>query len=110
MARMEYQKITNLLNKTNDQPSKFRTRKCVEVNDYTNNGKDNPDSLIRFNTTMLKSSLCDYSDTYILVEGTIKIVRDGADEPVQRVHKRNNQLTFKNCSPFTNFFSQMDHT
>ena len=26
----------------------------------------------RFKTTMLKSSLCDYSDTYILVKGRIK--------------------------------------
>lgn len=58
---------------TNDQPSKFRTRKWVEVNDYTNNGKYGPDSSIRFNITMLKSRIYDDSDTYILVQKPIRI-------------------------------------
>ena len=30
---MEYQKIINLLENTPNQPSKFRTKSCVEVND-----------------------------------------------------------------------------
>ena len=47
---IEYQKITNFLNKTNDQPSKFKTRKQVEVNRFTNNGEYNPDSQIKFNS------------------------------------------------------------
>ena len=62
---MEYQKLINLLDKTPNQPSKFRTRNLIEINDQsrvvynTNSGN-------RFKTTMLKSSLCYYSDAYIL--------------------------------------------
>ena len=70
---MEYQKIANLLddNKSN-QPSKFRTKNWVEINDESR-GTYNVNSQIKFKTTMLKSSLCDYSDAYILVKGTITI-------------------------------------
>ena len=57
---MEYQKIANLLNDESNQPSKFRTRTWVEINDesrgiYTCND-------IRFKTAMLRSNLCDYAD------------------------------------------------
>ena len=70
---MEYQKIANLLddNKSN-QPSKFRTKNWVEINDESR-GTYNVNSQIKFKTTMLKSSLCDYSDAYILVKETIRI-------------------------------------
>ena len=62
---MEYQKIANLLDSAPNQPSKFRTRNWVEINDeskvtYTSND-------IKFKTTMLRSNLCDYADSYILV-------------------------------------------
>ena len=60
---MEYQKIANLID---DQPSKFRTRNLVEINDESR-GAYNVNSQIKFKTTMLKSSLCDYSDAYILL-------------------------------------------
>ena len=68
---MEYKKFANLLddNKSN-QPSNFRTKNWVEINDESR-GTYNVNSqikfkttmLIKFKTTMLKSSLCDYSDT-----------------------------------------------
>ena len=76
---MEYQKIANLLddNKSN-QPSKFRTKNWVEINDESR-GTYNVNSQIKFKTTMLKSSLCDYSDAYILVKGTITIAGAGDD-------------------------------
>ena len=60
---MEYQKI-NLLENTPNQPIKFRTKKCVEINDESR-GTYNTNSQIRFKTSMLRSSLCDYSDAYI---------------------------------------------
>ena len=63
---MEYQKITNLLDNASNQPSKFRTKNWVEIN-YEFGGGDDANSQIKFKTTMLKSSLCDYSDAYILV-------------------------------------------
>ena len=39
---------------------------------------------------MLKSSLCDYSDTYILVKGTIIITEAGADAPARQADERDN--------------------
>ena len=68
---MEYQKIINLLENTPNQPSKFRTKNWVEVNDESRvTYKAN--SEIRFKTSMLRSSLCDYSDVYILVSVNYK--------------------------------------
>ena len=67
---MEYQKITNLIDDTSNQPSKFRTKNWVEINDESR-GTYSVNSQIKFETTMLKSSLCDYSDAYIIVKGTV---------------------------------------
>ena len=69
---MEYQKIANLIDDASNQPSKFRTKNWVEINDESR-GTYNVNSQIKFKTTMLKSSLCDYSDAYILVKGRITI-------------------------------------
>ena len=60
---MEYQKIINLLENTPNQPSKFKINKLVEINNDSR-GTNNTGSQIRFKTTMLKSSLCDYSYAY----------------------------------------------
>ena len=57
---MEYQKIINLLDDTTNQPSKFRTRDWVEINDESKVRYDN--SNIRFNPSMISSNLCAYSD------------------------------------------------
>ena len=57
---MEYQKIINLLDDTTNQPSKFRTRDWVEINDESKVRYDN--SNIRFKTSMISSNLCAYSD------------------------------------------------
>ena len=54
---MEYQKIANLIDgNTPNQPSKFRTRNWIEINDESK-GKYNINSQIKFKTTMLKSCL-----------------------------------------------------
>ena len=71
---MEYQKIANLIDGTSNQPSKFRTKNWVEINDESR-GTYNVNSQIKIKTTMLKSSLCDY----ILVKGTITITGAGDD-------------------------------
>ena len=75
---MEYQKITNLVDDSSNKTSKFRTKNSIEINDESR-GTYNDDKQIRFKTTMLKSSLCDYSDAYILVKGKITITGAGAD-------------------------------
>ena len=69
---MEYQKIANLIDDTSNQPSKFITRNWVEISDESR-GAYNVNSQIKFKTTMFKSSLCHYSDAYILVKGTISV-------------------------------------
>ena len=74
---MEYQKVINLLDNTPNQPSKFRTKNWVEINDYSHR-MYNTYSQIKFKTTMLKSSLCDYSDAYILVKATISVANTAA--------------------------------
>ena len=84
---MEYQKIANLIDNASNQPSKFRTRNWVEINDESR-GAYNVNSQIKFKTTMLKSSLCDYSDAYILVKGTIIIAGAGADAAARQADER----------------------
>ena len=63
---MEYQEVMNLLENTPNQPSKFRTKNWVVVNDESC-GTYNVNSQIKFKNSMLMSCLCDYSDAYILV-------------------------------------------
>ena len=75
---MEYQKIANLIDDTSNQPSKFRTKNWVEINDESR-GANNAASQIKFKTTMLKSGLSDYRDAYILVKGTISVNNTAAD-------------------------------
>ena len=107
---MEHQKIVNLLgDKTSNKPSKFRTKNLVQINDETR-GTYNINSQIKFKTTMLKSILCDYSDAYILVKGTITIAGAGDDPAVRQADERDKGLMFKNCAPFTNCISEINNT
>ena len=119
---MEYQEITNLLDKevglsASNQPSKFRTRNWVEITDesretYTSN-------YIKFETTMLRSNLCDYADAYILVNETITITWDagpakGRTEAqllaARLADDRDEGVAFKNCAPFTKCIRRINNT
>ena len=75
---MEYQKTANLLNDDSNKPSKFRTKISVEINDDSR-GTYSSGKQIRFKTAMLRSSLCDYSDAYILVKGNITVNNTAAE-------------------------------
>ena len=105
---MEYQKISNLLDTESNQPSKFRTRNWVEINDESRGTYTSND--IKFKTTMLRSNLCDYADAYILVKGTITITGAGDDDASKRLHERNKGVIFKNCAPFTKCVSRINNT
>ena len=59
---------------------------------------------------MLMTTLCDYSDTYVLVRGTITITGVGNDDAVRQVDERNKRAIFKNCAPFTNCISEINNT
>ena len=105
---MEYQKIANLIDdNTLNQPSKFIARHWIEINDKSR-GVYNVNSQIKFKTTMLKSSLCDYSDAYILVKGTISINNTAAQGAA--ANNINKKVIFKNCAPFTNCISEINNT
>ena len=105
---MEYQKIANLLDSASNQPSKFRTRNWVEINDESRGTYTSND--IKFKTTMLRSNLCDYADAYILVKGTITITGAGDDDAAKRLDERNKGVIFKNCAPFTKCISRINNT
>ena len=104
---MEYQKIANLIDDTSNQPSKFRTKNWVEINDESR-GAYKVNSQIKFKTTMSKSSLRDYSDAYILVKGTISVNNTAVDGAA--ANNTNKKAIFKNCAPFTNCISQINNT
>ena len=67
-----------MLNDEPNKPSKFRTRNWVEINDESR-GEYSSNKLIRFKTAMLRSSLCDYSDAYILVKGNVTVNNTAAE-------------------------------
>ena len=97
-----------MLDSTSDQPSKFRTKNWVELDDesrriYTSND-------IKFKTTTLSSNLCDYADAYILVKRTITITGEGDDAAARQADERDKGVTFKNCAPFTKCISRINNT
>ena len=91
---MESQRIINILDHKDEDDPRFETRKWYIVNDH-NNGNyskgDDVQSIVNFNTEFAKLFSCDYSDTYCLVTGDIK-VQVGGD---------NTRVAIKNCNPFT---------
>ena len=57
---------------------------------------------------MLKSSLCDYSDAYILVKGTITVNNTAAGDA--NANRSNKNVIFKNCALFANCISEINNT
>ena len=107
---MKYQKIANLIDDTSNQLYKFKTKNWVEIN-YESRRTYNVNSQIIFKTTILKSSLCDYSDAYILVTGKITITVTGAGTyaAARQADERDKGVAFKNCAPFTNCISEINN-
>ena len=104
---MEYQKIANLLDSASNKPSKFRTRNWVEINDDKRR-EYSPNKQIRFKTAMLRSSLCDDSDAYILFKGNITVNNTAVEgAAANNVAKK---VVFKNCALFTNYISKINNT
>ena len=107
---MEYQKIANLLDDaSSNQASKFKIKNWVEVNDKSR-GTYNVNSQIKFKTTMLKSSLCDYSDAYVQVKGTITVNNTAAAPAPAAANNTNKKVIFKNRAPFTICISEINNT
>ena len=107
---MEYDKISNLLlseDNESEKLSKFVTREYVRVNSLSNTYNKNKS--IRFKTPMLRSNLCDYSDAYILVKGTITVTAPGANNGANNIRdKRNRPLILKNNAPFVSCMTRIN--
>ena len=100
---MEFQKIVNLFGTTfddKDLPS-FNTKKWIEFYDQSG-GIYNVNKEIRIKASMLRSDLSDFSDTYIVMKGTITL---GGDN---KANKRNKSAAFKNNAPFINCISKIN--
>ena len=81
--------------------SKFVTRKWYVINDQNNTdyGEGNESATtVKFETKLIKSSLCNYSDTYILVTGDIEATGGNAKT----------RVAFKNCAPFTKWITHIN--
>ena len=93
---METQKIVNLLGEEGNESSKFMLSVIKKKTDY-GDGNENG-TTIKFETQVIKSNLCDYSDAYILVTGDIKATDGNA----------NTRVAFKNCAPFTKYITHIN--
>ena len=102
---METQKILNLLNGSDNENSKFGTKNWYVINSESSGNYSDANS-IKLLTDSLESSLCDYSDAYILVTGNIGITRNiaaanaGAQPQRKQALPAATQVAFKNFTPF----------
>ena len=89
-----------MLNDSNNENSKFATKKWYIID---SEAKSNylPDNDVKLLTSSLESSLCDYSDAYILVTGNIAVV--GANN-------NNTKVAFKNCALFRKCRTELNET
>ena len=94
-VKMEIQKIVNLLGDADNESSKFSTRKRYVMIDLKNTdyGEGNETgTTVKFNSKVIKSNPCDYSDAHIPVTGNITATAGDA----------NTRDAFKNCAPLGN--------
>ena len=107
---MEYDKINNLLlseDNKSEKLCKFFTTEYVRVNSLSNTYNENKS--VRFKTPMLRSNLCDYSDAYILVKGTITVTAPGVDNNANNIiDKRNRPVILKNNAPFVSCITRIN--
>ena len=96
---METQKIVNLLNNSEYEYSRFATKKWIII-DSESKGNYSHKNPIKFLTKSIESSLCDYSDPYILVTGNITATPNNAAT----------QVIFKNCAPFEKCRTEINKT
>ena len=108
---METQKVINLLNGSDNEYSKFATKKWYVIDSDSKSNYSHPDT-IKFLTTSIESGLCDYSEAYILVTANITEIRTIAaagSNPVRRKQPLDaaTQVVFRNCAPFKNVLQKL---
>ena len=77
----------------------------TEINDDSRETY-NTNSQIKFKTLMLRSSLYDYSDVFVIVKENILIAAQAGDN----LNNANKKVLFKNCAPFTDYISEINNT
>ena len=87
---METQKIIISLNDSSNEESRFATKKWYVIDSQAAKGKYKQGDTIKFETETIKSSLCDYSDAFILVTGNITVTSSS-----------DTNVAYKNCAPFS---------
>ena len=102
---MEYQKIIFFLDNASSPQSKLKTKNWIEINDklWRTYSKYNQ---IRFKTSVLRSVLCFYSDTYFLLKGAVTVAPATAAAENNAIKK----VIFRNCAPFTSCISIINNT
>ena len=95
-----------MLDTTSDNVPRFITKKRIEVHDQSGHAEDRykPSKQIRFETSMLRWDLCDFSDAYIVVKGTITVAG------VSNSSRKNRPLAFKSNAPFIGCISNINNT
>ena len=78
--------------------------------DSESNGNYSKDEEIKFLTRSIESSLCDYSDAYILVTGNITVKRRNAADTADIALGAITQVVFKNCAPFEKCRTEINET
>ena len=76
----------------------------IMYNDDESNINDDNNNKIKFKTSMIRSSLCDYSNAYILFKVTITVL------DISAVNNANKKVVFKNCAPFTSCITEINKT
>ena len=94
-----------MLGNTPNQPNEFRTKNWAEINNEEG-GTYHTNSQIKFKTSILRSSLCDYSYAYTLKSGTITVAG------LQGNNGGNNgiEIVFENWTSFINCISEINNT
>ena len=92
-------KIVNLLNGSDNDNSKFATKKWYII-DSESNGNYSQNDEIKFSTRSIEWSHCDCSDAYILVTWNITATP----------HSAATQAVFKHCATFEKCRTEINET
>ena len=78
--------------------------------ELTNSQINNTNSQIKFKTSMLRTTWCDYSNAYVLLSRTITITGAGNDDAARQLDEINKGVISKNCVPFTDCICEINNT
>ena len=111
---METQKVVNLLNGSDNETQNLQQQKRYVIDSETT-GKYSQHNPIKFLTKPIESSLCDYSDAYILVKGNIAVTRTIAAASnnllqIKQLLAAVTEIAFKDCAPFKDCRTEINDT